>query len=133
MPDFTAEETEFLQEFESRVTRGEQRQYLDLVRNCTNKFQFAKTYRVYRKDLEKTEAMMRERIARGDLGPGIAPAVAEEMIRIGRDAVSGKLETCESYFIMKWGEPITNYAGTGRGCMGMLFAGLLILVAAACH
>lgn len=122
MANFTPEQQQFLEQFRRTAFEGENAQCMDLILNCHNKFQFAKTYRVYRRDLARTNQQIRDRISRGDLGPGVTTEVAEEMIRIGTQAVQEKMKRCADHFLHTWGEPITNYAGTGTGRAGVILA-----------
>ena len=119
---FTPEQAAFLEEFRRRTFAAEQAQCHDLITNCHNKFQFAKTYRVYRSDLAKTTQEISQRARTGQLGPGLTPAMAEAMIAIGREAVGEKMAKCAQHFQRTWGEPITNDAGTGQGCATLIAA-----------
>jgi len=122
MANFTPEQQQFLEQFRRTAFEAENAQCMDLILNCHNKFQFAKTYRVYRRDLARANEQIRDRVSRGDLGPGVTPEVAEEMIRIGTQAVEEKMKRCADHFLHTWGEPITNYAGAGTGCAGVILA-----------
>jgi hypothetical protein len=128
---FNSEERDYLARFRQQVELGEHAQSLEIIAGCHNKFQFAKTFRTLRKDFARTNQEMRERVARGDAGPGITPAVVEEMIRIGTKSWELKMAALQKHFFLTWGEPIENYAGKGdgSGCAGVVVFFLVLIVA----
>lgn len=121
----------FVQQFEAQVRAAESAQATEIIVGCTNKFQFAKTYRVLRQDFAKSNQQLRDRVRAGNAGAGITEAVVEEMIKVATPIWQAKMDRLSMHFLITWGEPIENYAGsgTGGGCAGV-FAALCLIPAA---
>lgn len=108
MSAFTDEEKQFLNSFEKEVRLAEEKQSLELIGECTNKFQFAKTCKVYAEDWKKTRQQMLSKEQGSD---GLRKEVVEAMVEIGDTAIEDKLLVLSIVFKNTWHEPISNYIG----------------------
>lgn len=109
---FTESEQAFLEDFKRKIAKQEMAQVTDLIRNCDNKFQFAKTHSVYVKDWEKMKLEMESKIKAGQVLFSQPKHVEEEMINLGDLIVKKKLEMVQSAFTDKFGDSIFNYLGS---------------------
>lgn len=117
----TKEEKEFLKNFKKHTEKMEMLQANDLIVNCDNPYQFAKTHSVYLKDWEKTKKQMIDNIEKQNLPAHLSSAVVEEMSEIGEVIIQKKLEKVRDAFMSKFGESIYNYIdhdGKSRCCLG---------------
>ena len=129
----------------SRFLDIEMTQAKDLMLNCQNKFQYAKTYRVLCSSANQTASEMRAAAAQGGcrylehLGVPAelcSPEMFERFIAtVYLRVIEEKLEAIAVYFHSKWNEPITNYTTppSASGCFGVvlllvLWVGLLVSV-----
>lgn len=102
-------ERELIRQHVEEMIVGNSLQTDDLVRHCNNKFQFAKTYRVLRRDKRNTLDMMRKKMAKPN--PAYSDSYGVAMMRSIDDILDYKLERIARYFEVRWGESIENYAG----------------------
>jgi hypothetical protein len=109
--DLTKEEEDYLATLTQTILEGELEQVRDLIRNCDNKYQFAKTHSVYMKDWEKTRGKMEHDLKQGKLPPGVGRNLHEAVMREADKIMEAKLETVREAFEMKFGESIHNYLG----------------------
>jgi hypothetical protein len=103
----TPEEKQTVRDLERKGIVGESMATQDIVMNCQNKFQFAKTYRVLRNDRDKTLAQIRSAISSHRREVVDAVAKAYEQI------IDFKLGVLSDHFAAKWGQPIANYGWNG--------------------
>ena len=106
--EFPERQRQFLRNFEQEAKLAEAHQVNDLISSCTNKFQFAKTYKVYIKDWEKTRKTM---LTQEEVEGRPKKEMIVEMVAIGDELLKDKLEKLQQHFLATWGEPITNYTG----------------------
>lgn len=107
----TKEEQEYLVNWISQIEDGEKAQVKDLIENCNNAFQFAKTHSVYLKDWEKTKQRMEENLKNGVLPPGVSSNLHREIIDATEKIMQKKFEVVRNAFQEKFGESIYNYLG----------------------
>lgn len=109
--NLTAEERSHLTSLSKQMLEGELAQAKDLIANCKNKYQFAKTHSTYTKDWEKTLARMESDLSRGKLPLGVSANLHKAVIVEASKIIEAKLETVREAFQMKFGESIYNYLG----------------------
>lgn len=110
--NLTDKEIAALETFLLQSQAAEKAQAQDLIQNCHNKFQFAKTYSVYVEDWEKTKAMMLTAIQTDKFPPGTSKEFMENMLEISEGIIQDKLNTVKTAFEQKFGESIFNYLGS---------------------
>ena len=71
---------------------GELAQTKDLIQNCNNKYQFAKTHSIYLKDWEKMRAQMESNLATGKLPPNVSENLHKAVIAEAAKIIEAKLE-----------------------------------------
>ena len=93
----------------------------DLNQNCRDKYQFAKTYMVFGRDLAATIDDVRARLAQGNASfftergafcDEITAEMAELMLRDWSDAVAAKKQHAAFVFHNKFGRQIDDFVGT---------------------
>ena len=105
---------------EEETIAASKMQLADICANCHIKPQFAKTFRVLRRDLRNTLNDARANLAQPNSGFSDAFGVA--LIRSTDEIVSHKLDLMGRHFFMRWGELVENWAGEegstldGAGC-----------------
>ena len=109
--NLTPEEKESLKILIAQIEDGEMSQVEDLMQNCNNVFQFAKTHSVYIRDWEKTKEKMESDLENGILPPGISENLYKEIIDATDNIIKKKLEMVQYAFEIKFGESIYNYLG----------------------
>ncbi len=93
----------------------------DILMNCTNKMQFAKTYRVLRRDKREMLAKLRAKTQTPD--QNVSDVYMMAMTRSTDEILAYKLRRLASHFQNVWSEPIENWAGAEgasvdrAGCM----------------
>ncbi|MCR9296251.1 MAG: hypothetical protein NXI32_26360 [bacterium] len=138
MPDeqiqvLTEAEQTLLRLHEEEMIAGNAKELNDLITNCRSKLQFAKTYRVLRRDKRNLLAKLRQK-QDVDLINGFT--YYDALIRSTDRILSFKLERMSAYFKYCWGEPIDAWAGEEHsaidqvGCM-IWFLGLGVAVGGA--
>lgn len=103
---FSNEQWQYLQAFKRNAEAAEAEQLEDLLTNCTNKFQFAKTYTQYEKDWNQTKRHM---LAQQGKENAPKPHVLDEMIAIGERLIEAKKSRMAEHFQTTWNESIFNY------------------------
>ena len=90
----------------------------ELNQNCRDKYQFAKTYIAFGRDVEATIADVRQRAQHGkysffsDRGINAAhltPSLADRLLRDWQHAIESKREQAALVFHSKFGQPIKEY------------------------
>ena len=122
MEGLNEEQREMVRSWEEAGRQGEFLALADIVCNCTNKYQFAKTYHVLRKSGSETLADMASRRVEG-----LSPEAQALMRRITEHILQCKFAAMSAWFQTQWGEDIESYAakGGGSGCatvLALLFA-----------
>lgn len=107
----TKEEKEILDNMTSQFHEIEMNQVMDLVANCDNKFQFAKTHSTYIKDWEKTKKYMQDKLSSGNLPPNTSKDLFQAIISESDKIIQDKLKKVQFFFETKFGESIFNYLG----------------------
>ena len=103
------DEQAIIRRHEEEMIAASKLQLADICDNCHIKPQFAKTYRVLRRDRRKMLEKGRARLAQPD--PELSDAFGGAMIRSTDAIVSYKLRLMASHFYARWGEPIEDWAG----------------------
>lgn len=104
-----------IRQHEEETIAGSKMQLADICTNCHIKPQFAKTYRVLRRDLRAELEKSRAAMARPN--QRFSDAFGMAMIRSTDAIVSYKLSRMAGHFQMSWGEPIENWAGKEGSAM----------------
>lgn len=116
----TKEEEVSLKNWIAHVATAEMAQVQDLMANCNNAFQFAKTYKVYKKDWENTKRQMEEKAKSGVLPPGVSANLNQATLDASDEIMQRKFNLVSEGFQMKFNEPIDNYLGSqGKGLFGL--------------
>jgi hypothetical protein len=105
----TDDERVFLENFLLEAQKKEMQQAQDLVQNCNNKFQFAKTYSVYVEDWEKMKKGMEEMVSKNILPSGISKELMGAMMEVSESIIQEKLDVLGVVFEKKFGESIFKY------------------------
>lgn len=111
IPGLTEKENKLLWNWIENAEAGEMAQVKDLLLNCHNKYQFAKTHSVYIKDWEATKARMIEKLENGILPRDTSAAFFETMIKATDVIMERKFAAVRHAFQMKFGESIYNFLG----------------------
>ncbi len=107
----TDEEVLQLSNLTKSILKGELDQVEDLVKNCHNKYAFAKTHSTYIKDWEATRARMENDLVASKLPPGVGKNLHRAVIAETDKIIKMKLETVREAFQIMFGESIYNYLG----------------------
>lgn len=110
MGPLTIEEQEHLNKFKAEIRHGEEAQVHDLIFNCNNKYQFAKTHSQYVKDWETTRRQMLAKVA-NNMIPGVSQNLGYAMVGAADRLIEAKLQKVREAFLLKFGESIYNYLG----------------------
>jgi hypothetical protein len=102
-----------IRQHEEETIAASKMQLSDICLNCRVKPQFAKTYRVLRRDLGTTLDAMRAQIAQPN--SDISDAYGVALIRSTDAIVSHKLDLMRRQFFVRWGESVRNWAGEEGG------------------
>lgn len=108
---FTQEEQSFLEKFRQQLDYQEMAQAQELIQECNNKYQFAKTHSVYVKDHENFKENLHKKISLNQLET-LPKHVALEMIKISDEVMKQKLILVQLAFMRKFGESIFNFLGS---------------------
>ena len=120
-------EQALIRQHEEETIAGSKMQLADICENCHIKPQFAKTYRVLRRDLRQTQQQARARMARPH--PTFLDAFGGALIRSTDAIVSYKLQLMANHFLLRWGEPIENWAGEEGSAIDRTGCCVFLLVA----
>jgi len=121
------QERALIRRHEDELIAGNLLQLQDLFRNCNVKPQFAKTYRVLRRDMRETLEKMR--LASFKPHPAYSDLYLAALLRTTDRILSYKLIEMDYWFHRRWGEPIENWAGQEgdafdrSGCVLLIAAG----------
>lgn len=108
---FSGEEKKIIETALLQMQEAEINQSQDLIQNCNNKFQFAKTYSTYIEDWEKTKRGFEELISKNIFPEGMSKKLVEAILEGSEEIIQGKLRVVSTVFQMKFGESIFNYLG----------------------
>lgn len=89
---------DIVRHFEAVALNGEFAAFSDIILNCTNKFQFAKTYKVLRDDYQRTFANA------SAANPNFPPEVNRLIRKIAMSTIERKLDGMAWWFWVKWGD-----------------------------
>lgn len=112
------------------VIEGNKLQLEDLNRNCHSAPQYAKTYRVLRRDKRKTLDSLRSQI--NQKSAGLSDGFVLGVMTLYDRVISRKLDLMRDHFSRKWNSGIETWAGKEgnfldrTGCLivlGVLFTG----------
>jgi hypothetical protein len=129
--DWTPDQQRSLEEWRNLCFTLERAQAENLIENCPEKFQFAKTYVVYGRDLEKTAADIAQSASQGNFSffvwRGIradvmTPAVAEQMVRDWRGAITSKKVRLAETFQGRFNEDIETFIATPHNASRLIMA-----------
>jgi hypothetical protein len=102
-----------------------------LVQNCREKYQYAKTYMVYGRELDHTAIEVKQASVQGDFsfftdrGIGVnymTPALAEQMMKAWRVSVASKRAFVADMFMKRFGEDIEEFIGTPHNSSRLIMA-----------
>ena len=124
LKDLSQEDREKFREIEGLLLKAEFQTLADIVLNCTNKYQFAKTYKVLRRSWEKTKAEMSSASSE-QMPPEIKPIMLDLCGRM----MSQKWSNMDDWFSVRWGEDIRDYTQPAPGCSGVVLTLCLGLLA----
>ena len=110
--NLTSEEKEILKNFMNNVESGEVLQLRDLVANCNNAYQFAKTHSAYLTDWEKQKQQSEDKLKGGILPPDTSANLYRAIIDANDELIQKKLKIVRDAFEAKFGESIYNYLGS---------------------
>jgi hypothetical protein len=114
----TPEQQACREEWRALCQALERAQGEELNQNCRDKYQFAKTYLVFGRDVEAMIADVRQRAQHGkyaffgDRGINVAhltPALADRLLSDWRHTIESKREQAALVFHSKFGQPISEY------------------------
>lgn len=120
-----------LQEWKHLCYTLEQAQGDHLVATCRDKYQFAKTYLVYGRELDQVCVEVRQSAKQGnyqffvDRGMSaryLTPALADEMLRAWRTAIASKRARLAEMFQRRFGEDIDEFIGTPHNASRLVMA-----------
>lgn len=106
---FTDQERELLRQFKTQAETEERKQIAELIQHCTDKRQFAKTYRAYEEDWMLTRRQME---VQAEQGGQLSKSVLWEMIFIGDKLWQEKSSKLIQHFQFTWHESIFKYLGS---------------------
>jgi hypothetical protein len=127
----TPEQTAGREEFRHLCFTLERAQGENLIQNCRDKFQFAKSYLVYGRDLEQIVAELKQSAAHGEYAffteRGVAreimtPALAEVMLKDWKGAIASKKATVAEMFRKRYGEEIDEFISTPHNSSRLIMA-----------
>jgi hypothetical protein len=105
-------------------------QLADICNNCHRCSQFAKTYRVLRRDLRETLEKARANLAKPS--QQFSDVYGASLLNSTDAIVRHKLALMARHFYFRWGEPIENWAGKEGSALDRAGCSVLLLVAGAC-
>jgi hypothetical protein len=116
-----------LRQHEEETIAANKMQLEDLLKNCNIQPQFAKTYRVLRRDLRQMLEKGRDRLRQPQ--PGVSDGFGMALVLSTDAIISYKLRCMEEHFWVRWGEPIERWAGPEGSAMDK--AGCVVVIATA--
>lgn len=127
----TAEQEAALEEWRLLCQTLERAQGDHLVQNCREKYQYAKTYMVYGRELDHTAIEVKQAALRGDFSfftdRGISvhcmtPLLADHMMKAWRVSVASKRAFVADMFMKRFGEDIEEFIGTPHNASRLIMA-----------
>ena len=125
LKDLSQKDREEFRKMEVLALEGEFQQLAEIIVNCTNRFQFAKTYKVLRKSHQDTNAEIRS-------SKRLSPGVKNVLLKHRDLILPKKLAYMSEWFSMRWDDDIEEYARPVSGCSGVVLALCLGLIAMLC-
>ena len=122
----SAPEQEFVRQHEEELIAGNKLAVDDIIYNCHMKPQFAKTYRVLRRD--KRQLLDKIRAGLAQPHSKFSDTCGMAMLRSTDAILSYKLSLMENHFWIRWNESIENWAGEEGGFHDR--AGCLVFIVA---
>ena len=107
---FSSAEQDLLEAFEAQAIQTSKMELADLNTNCQIRPQYAKTYRVLRRDGTRTLLKMRGVLNEGPTN-GMSDVFNLALLRIYDRVISRKLVFMAAHFRATWHEDIENWAG----------------------
>ena len=104
------EERSLIRQHEDEMIAANAMAVDDIIENCHVKPQFAKTYRVLRRDKRETLEKLRSGLAQPHAEYSDAYRMA--LLRSADAILDYKLSLMSQHFFLRWGEPVENWAGT---------------------
>lgn len=120
-----------LQEWKHLCFALEQAQGDHLVATCRDKYQYAKTYLVYGRELDHLCVEVRQSakqgnyqffVDRGISARHLTPILADEMLRAWRTAIASKRARVAEMFQRRFGEDIDEFIGTPHNASRLVMA-----------
>lgn len=102
-----------------------------LVQNCREKYQYAKTYMVYGRELDHTAIEVKQAATRGDYAfftdrginvNSMSPLLADHMMKAWRVSVASKRAFVADMFMKRFGEDIEEFIGTPHNASRLIMA-----------
>jgi hypothetical protein len=127
----TPEQEAALEEWRLLCQTLERAQGDHLVQNCREKYQYAKTYMVYGREIDHTAIEVKQAALQGDFSfftdRGIAiscmsPLLAEHMMKAWRVSVASKRAFVADMFMKRFGEDIEEFIGTPHNASRLIMA-----------
>ena len=104
---------------EEETIAGSKLQLADLCDNCHIRPQYAKTYLIYKKELEKLLHELRAQM--DNPNKEISDLALGALISSTDAIVNRKIQLAALHFSTRWGEPIENWLPKGLGCLVGIF------------
>jgi hypothetical protein len=127
----TADQEVSREEWRNLCFTLERAQGENLVQNCRDKFQFAKTYMVYGRELEQTVAEVKQAADQGNYrffaergirADHLTPELADQMMIDWRGAIASKKAVVADVFQRRFGEDIEQFVGTPHNASRLIMA-----------
>jgi hypothetical protein len=116
-----------IRQHEEELIAASKLQLADICNNCHTRPQFAKTYRVLRRDLRDTLEKARANLAKPS--QQFSDAFGAAMINSTDAIVRHKLNLMAQHFLIRWGEPIENWAGKEGSALDRAGCSVLLVIA----
>jgi hypothetical protein len=127
----TSDQESVLQEWRHLCLTLERVQGEHLVANCRDKYQFAKTYLVYGRELDQVCVEVKQAARQGSFGfftsrgtsaRHMTAELADEMLKAWRVAVASKRAMVADMFMRRFGEDIDEFLGTPHNASRLVVA-----------
>lgn len=125
-----ANEQMLIRQHEEETIAASKMQLADVCNNCHVKPQFAKTYRVLRRDLRQMLDRSRRQAAQPTFE--FSDAFQAALIRSTDEIVSHKLRLMANHFYVRWGESIENWAGKEGSAIDKSGCCVFLLITGSC-
>lgn len=129
--NFTREQEAVLQEWRHLCLTLERVQGEHLVANCRDKYQYAKTYLVYGRELDQVCVEVKQAasqgnfdffVARGTAARHVAFEMVDDMLKSWRVAIASKRAHVADMFMRRFGEDIDEFLGTPHNASRLVVA-----------